>query len=641
MYDNIIKSTPIQKKTKLRQLLYTLPFLVFLIVTLISTTAYSTASFPNKELEQKWYILNHYDQNGVSDIQNDNFFLHTNGQHNPLDEYMSFIDLLKKQKKNDIDNTNICRFPARVTLLKKHFIWAKQISLPICSTFLAEMKPDKIQSASLIFASGYFNNPGSYYGHVLLRFNYTKDTLNQETLNSSLNYGANSTDRDGSIAYILNGVFGGYSASYQRNNNFIHSNRYTNGELRDLWEYELNLSKEELQFLIEHSWELMNAEFKYYFFNDNCAHRVLDLIERATSKGLKDTHGFWLLPIQVIQNINKPIDKTPSLIKKETYHPSLKQLFEYRYNALTSTEKNRFKQFFSSKSQENNLLIKEMSNRTLFSILDYLDIEIAKITLEKKDQNKKKQLDKKRQSILNELFQRPPQKHREQESLPPKGSILEHRPTSTLRTGYAHRNSQNAFSVKYQIANNDLIDNIIPRQEKSRLIMGAIEFDLYKDNIDLRDITLIDITNLNTSLSLTPLTSEYSWQVKLGYEHINQSCDKCAAFGFTGKVGKSIRITDQSLTYGLIGGRINHKETLKNDYVSLLGNTGIIFDINEKNKLNTELFYSSNLQFNKKDLSIKIDYSHQLDTETDIRISTEHSSESNNTFIVRIGKFFN
>lgn len=171
--------------------------------------------------------------------------------------------------------------------------------------------------------------------------------------------------------------------------------------------------------------------------------------------------------------------------------------------------------------------------------------------------------------------------------------------------------------------------------------MGAIELDLYKDNIDLRDLTLIDITNLNTSLSLTPLTSEYSWQVKLGYEHINQSCDKCSSFGFTGKVGKSIRITDQSLAYGLIGGRINHKETLKNDYVSLLGNTGIIFDINEKNKLNTELFYSSNLQFNKKDLSIKIDYSHQLDTETDIRISTEHSSESNNTFIVRIGKFFN
>src|SRR5690606_36778024 len=54
---------------------------------------------------------------------------------------------------------------------------------------------------------------------------------------------------------------------------------YGDFESRDLWEYELALSAEETRFLVQHIWEMIHVQFPYYVIQDNCAYRLLSLID--------------------------------------------------------------------------------------------------------------------------------------------------------------------------------------------------------------------------------------------------------------------------------------------------------------------------------------------------------------------------
>jgi hypothetical protein len=227
-----------------------------------------------------------------------------------------------------------------MTLFEKYYGWFKEKQRPICTDYNQKNKPKLIISVSLIHVSGYFDNPSSYYGHTLLRLNYGKDMPNQISLDSSISYGANVTDSESSPFYVVNGLFGGYEARYRRNNQFLHTHNYTNNQIRDVWEYEILLTPQQIRFISEIIWELNNARFKYYFLNDNCAHRVAKILELAMSIKITESHGFWLLPMQVIRSLEIESKKNnPGFIKQEIYHPCLKRVFFDRYELLKENEK--------------------------------------------------------------------------------------------------------------------------------------------------------------------------------------------------------------------------------------------------------------------------------------------------------------
>jgi hypothetical protein len=602
-----------------------------------------TFSYPlPKELKSQWFNLGHYDKNGHSDIINEDFFISPQGKDNPKAEYNAFVKTLKEYVKDGSNKDILCKFPARMSLLETNLKWFNRDNRPKCDDYIETVNPEKIKSVSLIFASGYFDNPASYYGHTLLRFNYDNTILNQKTLDSSLNYGADITNDEGTLLYIVNGMFGGYSASYQRNNDFIHSNRYTNGQLRDLWEYELNLTPTQTKFVAEHGWEMMNAKFDYYFFNDNCAHRIINLIERATSSDLKNSHGFWLLPIQVVQAAKSYKNNGKSLIKNETYHPSLKSTFSKRYNNLSKAQKNLFIEYFQTQAGKKDEILSKLSEEEMFLILDQLDIQVAKLTIEENmNDDEKKSLEKERGIILDELLKRPSIKYREKLKWGENYTLLDYRPTSVLRSGYTNRNGKNNLTVRYQIANNDLLNKPMAGQESSRFIMGAVEADISDDDIQIRDFTIADITNLNTNALPMSLTNEFSWQVKIGYGHRNRVCDSCGSFGVTTKAGKTIKLNDNTLLYGLVGGRFNSKKTDGYKYVTAVSENGILLDMEEMGKLNIGLDFNMDVDRGEPEYIVKSDYSINITPNSDIRIEAESDFEGNSMFAIKMGYFFN
>lgn len=56
---------------------------------------------------------------------------------------------------------------------------------------------------------------------------------------------------------------------------------YRSLENRDLWEYRLNLTQAETERMVEHVWELKQIKFDYFFFDENCSYRLLELLQVA------------------------------------------------------------------------------------------------------------------------------------------------------------------------------------------------------------------------------------------------------------------------------------------------------------------------------------------------------------------------
>ena len=56
---------------------------------------------------------------------------------------------------------------------------------------------------------------------------------------------------------------------------------YNDIESRDIWEYKLKLSEEEVSRVLLHLWEMQRAEFDYYFLDENCSYQLLSLLDVA------------------------------------------------------------------------------------------------------------------------------------------------------------------------------------------------------------------------------------------------------------------------------------------------------------------------------------------------------------------------
>src|SRR5690606_5397884 len=106
---------------------------------------------------------------------------------------------------------------------------------------------------SLVYSSAYPNNPASMFGHTFLKIESSRKS---NLIDTGINFAAYTPKNPNMLAFMFNGVAGGYLGMWSIEPYFTKVNQYVNSESRDLWEYELNLSKEETHHLLMHLWEL-------------------------------------------------------------------------------------------------------------------------------------------------------------------------------------------------------------------------------------------------------------------------------------------------------------------------------------------------------------------------------------------------
>jgi hypothetical protein len=190
---------------------------------------------------------------------------------------------------------------------------------------------------TLVFAEGFMGNPGSIFGHTLLRIDSAHQTESDEMLGYAVDFTANAGN-DGGLVYMLKGVSGAYQAMFRVRPYYEQLKRYSDWENRDIWEYRLEVEEDELDFLLMHLWELRNIQFPYYFFTKNCSYELLRLLETGVPDlgASARLHG----PVLPVDTVRALADQ-PGFVTRTRYRPSPETELRSGLRSLSRADRKR------------------------------------------------------------------------------------------------------------------------------------------------------------------------------------------------------------------------------------------------------------------------------------------------------------
>ncbi|MDK9556592.1 DUF4105 domain-containing protein [Marinobacter sp. M216] len=279
-----------------------------------------------------WLTLGHYQTDTLgtgftSQADDPDFFLSDNGKHSPQSELEATLASI--QRPGDGDGHAQCRFPARTTWLRKKL----ELSLPDvnCPAYEEWTETLNTETVTLVFAASYLNSPSSMFGHTFLRLDPPQeDAETNLLLANTISYAADAAAHDSEILFAYKGIFGGYPGITTVQPYYEKIRLYSDIEHRDLWEYKLNLTQPEVDLMLAHAWEIRDHNFDYYFFDENCAYRLLALIDVARpGTDLLDEVSTHAIPSDTVRWV---VDK--DLVAGVYYRPSAATSVAYSLETL-------------------------------------------------------------------------------------------------------------------------------------------------------------------------------------------------------------------------------------------------------------------------------------------------------------------
>ena len=288
----------------------------------------------------EWRKLVHYVPNLVSpgvhsQIDSPAFFNAPGGKQDPRTELEATLRGFFAPPAAGDDHPQ-CRFPARHAWLDAELGFDEQ-RLPRreCRRYREWRAAIDASQLTLVFASAYVNNPGSMYGHTLLRVDAAAQDERTRLLAYAISFAAD-TDETNGFAHALKGLLGAYRGVFSMLPYYLKVREYSDLEHRDLWEYELDLNAAELERVLAHAWELLPVYFDYFFFDENCAYHLLGLLQVARPE-LELTAQFplWALPVDSV----RALTEQAGLVRKIVYRPSSSTILAERLVRMQPQER--------------------------------------------------------------------------------------------------------------------------------------------------------------------------------------------------------------------------------------------------------------------------------------------------------------
>lgn len=242
-----------------------------------------------------WRALIHTPLGRKSSFSRDRGFFISGVRDDPHTELLSSLKSLLIDKDRSLQ----CRFPARTKWLAQAVgVELGELKCPELKEWISDIAPT---GATLVFADAFINNPASMFGHTFLRIDTQFSTT--PLLSYGSHYAAHTGDDVGPL-YAMKGIFGGYDGFFSLSPYYQSVSAYNDIEQRDLWEYKLNLSPPEVEFLLLHLWELRNVPFAYYYFDENCSYHLLALLDVVRPElGLQERALPWVIPVDSLKVI--------------------------------------------------------------------------------------------------------------------------------------------------------------------------------------------------------------------------------------------------------------------------------------------------------------------------------------------------
>ncbi len=544
--------------------------LVLLLSLLPPSQSQATAQIPEsesiKQISQsaEWHRLLHYEPTRAtsrfeSQVDDASFFLSEDGKQDPEAELHATLLALNAPLEN-ADIHALCRYPARWQYL------SKQLSLPTpaltleqCPELSQWMNTIKPHSITLVFASSYLNSPSSMFGHTFLRADPRNVEQGSTWLSYAINFGAELNSEDNSILYAYKGLFGGYPGFFSVIRYYEKIKEYSRIENRDLWEYKLNLTPHETLTMMYHLWELRDVNFDYYFFDENCSYRLLELLEVARpGVSLRQSFSHRAIPVDTVRSV---IDQ--GLLESVHYRPSVATALEHKVQQLTEDQQLLAWRLARGQIKLNHEHLIKLDTPTQAAIISLAYDYLRYLELENPRSERKAEYS----LLLLKALSRLPVS----ESKP---NTPIHRPDQghkTLLVGSTAgtHDSANVFDLRLRLSYHDLTDNPTGYLPGAAINIGEIKLRK-KDEKDLKieRFSLVDIYSLSPrSLFLKPIT----WRVQTGLERVYSQKEDRLVPQINGGAGVSYELVNRFLFYTLAQARAEYNPLLTHNWAAGVG----------------------------------------------------------------------
>jgi hypothetical protein len=396
------------------------------------------------------------------------------------------------------------------------------------------------------------------FGHTLLRIDQADFATHSSALLSyALNFGAFIEGSDNSMLYAWKGLMGGYPGLFALVPYREKLAEYTRLENRDLWEYRLNLTPEETGRMIEHVWELKQIRFDYFFFDENCSYRLLELLQVARP-GLQLTEQFQLtaIPTDTVKAVHDA-----GLVKHINYRPSRERELRGRTDSLSEAEQEQVLQLAadSNQLQQNTFTALPPDRQALIQDGAFRLLRYQANGQERDTARAERSFD-----LLQAISRNPP---------PPLNIERPGRPedghdSRTWQLGAGSRGDRAFAEYGLRMAYHDLEDNLYGFPLGAQIEILNLKLRQYEGN-DWQ-LQQLDLASIRSLTPRNQLLQPLSWQVRGGFERVpgnsNKDGEETLVSHINGGAGGTWQLTDELLGFSLLTGRLEHN----NDFAPLV-----------------------------------------------------------------------
>lgn len=546
------------------------------------TSSHSIASQQSLDIDTLsndvyWLKLGHYLKdsfgNYTSTVDAQTFFLSFNGKTDPKQELQATIHAFYDGTEEE-NRLSRCTFPARYHWLEEHKGNKNiELSCPELTKWQKAVEPDKL---TLVFPTAFMNNPSSMFGHTLVRIDAKNQNKNNELVAFAINFAATPDTNDNAAVYALKGLIGSYPGRFTVMPYYKKVREYNDIESRDIWEYPLNFTTEEVNRILLHLWELEQAEFDYYFLDENCSYQLLALLQLAN-------HDLDLVsdfPVTAI-----PSDTVKTLVTAElTQPPKYREAFGTRLLHESDHVDERIYQATKKLKEEGVFPSEtEFSASKRAAVLEFayewLNFELYDDGLNRNATAKRLTKILIARSRVDAASPFPPVPTPQTSPDQGHGSAR----VGIARNQYEHR--QNTTSFEWRPSYHDLYD------AQNGFIPGAqISFLDTKFNIDDDGKSELEHFYFMDALALAPSNRVFdslAWGVKIGFDRPDVTND--SRLFIKGGAGKAWGRADDLHLYWLFEAELSQGELTDNDFTSGAGaKSGLLYSLTPQHRLGVE-----------------------------------------------------
>ncbi|MFL9677385.1 MULTISPECIES: DUF4105 domain-containing protein [Pseudomonas] len=516
-----------------------------------------------------WLSLGHYEAGKVSGwrsyVSEKKFFLAADGAHHPDAELKATVEALYAPASLGEKHAQ-CVYPARTRWLKDQ-LHLTDLPAVDCKEFKQWFKDVAPHSAVMIFPAAYLNSPSSMFGHTLLRIDQADVQSNKTALLSyAINFGAYIEGSDNSILYAWKGLMGGYPGLFALVPYQEKLSEYRSLENRDLWEYRLNLTQVETERMVEHVWELKQIQFDYFFFDENCSYRLLELLQVARP-GLRLTEQF---PLTAIPTDTVKAVKDAGLVEKIDYRPSRERELLERAKPLNSDEQQWVLKVSDDQQQLQAPAFKALPRDRQALIID------AAYRLGRYRANGLER-DTARSQRSFELLRAINQNPAPDLTITPPGLPENGHESRTWQAGIGTRGDKAFGEYGLRMAYHDLNDNAEGFPLGAQIEILQMKLRQYEGNH--WQLQQLDLATIRSLTPRNALLQPWSWQVTGGLERVpGKHDDETLVAHVNGGAGGTWQLRDDMLGFALGTVRVEHNNDFNEAISPAAGfNTGVLW----------------------------------------------------------------